>query len=201
MVEDDKAVASTEKKEEGLFRYRKKIMIAKLIFGVGIGAVGIAAGFKFGYTRSAKKHGISDHSAAKAAGEDPVQFASRALRRATLITLGCFAVGITAVSLAFGITSRADLKNISRRKWIKEREEQAKLDAQAEFEPVSSSTQLSINNVPASSLEQDRVDDYIVPTEDVMTTSPSPSPQPDLYQIPDGETIVDTAEVLTDKWK
>lgn len=110
---DDKAT------EDGLFKYHYKVKLLKLGFAAGIGTIGILAGFTFGFRRSQKKYGFSKVMTTPDE-EEPAQFALRALKRATVITVSCFLIGVGTVSLLFGVTSRDQLKDISRRKWRQE---------------------------------------------------------------------------------
>jgi hypothetical protein len=125
--------------EDGLFKYRKKILKMKIIFASGVGTICLLAGFKYGYAKSKVKHGSSAISK-DAKLEDPVKFAGRALKRATLITVGCFVVGISAISIGFGIHSFTDLRNISRRKWLDQNND-----------PKTDSTQVDKPDIPLDS--------------------------------------------------
>ena len=163
---------ATSEDEEGIFKYRKKILKMKLLFVSGVGAIGVLAGFKYGYAKSKAKHGSSELARDKTI-EDPVKFAGRALKRATLITVSCFAVGIGTISLISGIRSFTDLRNISRRKW---HNKDNTLEPQSE-DAITSSTS---ENIHVSELN----------TSNQI-----------ISQTLDDEVIIDKAEELTDKWR
>ena len=120
----DDIVKSPSKEGDGedIFKYSRKVQAVKLAFPAVLATIGILAGFKFGFSRSAKKYGM-ESSAATEKLESPAKFAGRALKRATLLTVGCFAAGIGLVSLVFGMTSSSDLRDLSRRKWRRIEEE------------------------------------------------------------------------------
>ena len=158
--------------QEGVFKYRKKILKMKLLFASGVGTICLLAGFKYGYSKSKVKHGSSEFIKDKTL-EDPVKFAGRALKRATFITVGCFVVGISVVSIGFGIHSFTDLRNISRRKWLNQNngsESQRQVD---ELDGNSDSNQLTGIHFDQASIAENL----------------------------DNEIIVDKAEQLDDKWK
>ena len=128
-------------KEEGLFKYRSKIRLAKAVFGVSIVTIGFLAGFKIGFGRSKKKFGTKNTGS-----EDPVHFAAKALKRATFITFGCFALCTGAVCLATGISSLSDLRNISRRKWMHE-DSIKHVDSQPEKDQFMSYSEVDKNEI------------------------------------------------------
>ena len=111
---------ATEEQKNPIQEKRHKIRVAKLVFAAGIGTIGLLAGFKMGYSSSKKKYGMSGPIKGEGV-EDPVKLASRALKKATLITVSCFVVGIGGVALASGLYSLNDWKNFSRRKWREEK--------------------------------------------------------------------------------
>ncbi|KAL5256576.1 hypothetical protein ACHWQZ_G011727 [Mnemiopsis leidyi] len=158
--------------EEGIFKYRKKILKMKLLFVSGIGAIGVLAGFKYGYAKSKAKHGSSEIAKDKTI-EDPVKFAGRALKRATFITVGCFVVGVGTISLILGVRSLTDLRNISRRKWINQNNE---VELQSE-------------------------DDFSPPKEENINLHELNSSNQMISNTLDNEIILDKAEELTDKWR
>lgn len=162
--------------EEGLFRYRKKILKMKLIFAGSVGTICMLAGFKYGYAKSKVKHGTSAIPK-DATFEDPVKFAGRALKRATFLTVGCFVVGISAISIGFGIHSFADLRNISRRKWLNKDDENREHLETLDALPSDS-------NVLSSPIPDNSDYEIIHHKSDTL----------------DNEIIVDKAEELTDKW-
>ena len=138
--------------DDGIFKYRRKILKMKLLFASGVGTICLLAGFKYGYSKSKVKHGSSEMMKDKTI-EDPVKFAGRALKRATLITVGCFAVGIGVISMGFGISSLTDLKNISRRKW-RNAEKESQIDSVEVYSSdslVESETQHLYQNIEANS--------------------------------------------------
>eukprot|EP00116_Pleurobrachia_bachei_P001954 sb/3462216/ len=111
--------SANEENKNPIVEKRHKIRVAKLVFAAGIGTIGLLAGFKMGYSSSKKKYGMTGPIKGEGV-EDPVKLASRALKKATLITVSCFVVGIGGVALASGLYSLKDWKNFSRRKWREE---------------------------------------------------------------------------------
>ena len=180
-------IKTDSEENEGVFKYRKKILKLKLLFAAGVGTIGVLAGFKYGYSKSKVKHGSSELIKDKTI-EDPVKFAGRALKRATLITVGCFLVVIGGISIGFGIRSPTDLRNISRRKWLAEKNG---LNTQSQDDDVPLKTN--------DSTEPIFDEDIIISEEEEVTV-----PLVDEVSFPatmDNEMIVDKAEELTDKWK
>lgn len=161
----------SDTEDNGIFKYRRKILKMKLLFASGVGTICMLAGFKYGYSKSKAKHASSEILKDKTL-EDPVKFAGRALKRATLITVGCFAVGIGVISIGFGIHSLTDLRNISRRKWMNKDK-----DSQIESSANIYSADLSIESETHIVYQNKGTEQGL-----------------------DNEVMVDKAEELTDKW-
>jgi len=103
-------MASDDRDNEGceggsIFPYKRKIFVAKVAFAGTVTLMAAGAGFAMGFRRSRKKYGAEAFKSKEKLEEDPVKFAQRAFLQATKITLGCFAVGITAVCLGLGVSS------------------------------------------------------------------------------------------------
>ena len=119
--------SSNEETKNPILEKRHKIRVAKLVFAAGIGTIGLLAGFKMGYSSSKKKYGMSGPIKGEGV-EDPVKLASRALKKATLITVSCFVIGIGGVALVSGLYSLKDWRNFSRRKWREEEQGEIPLE-------------------------------------------------------------------------
>lgn len=107
MASEKCKVDERENEDASPFKYRRKLLVAKVAFATSIAIIAAGGGFAMGFRRSRKKY-AADASQVKPGvkpEEDPVKFAQRAFLQATKITFGCFAVGIGAVGLLFGVSS------------------------------------------------------------------------------------------------